>query len=188
MKRTHVNVTFSGFDGEILKRFSKHSLIIGVLLFALGLVGLFLPQVMSLVASTFLGWLLLAGGMLSLYYAFLARWRSVWAWLKAILLTLTGAVILLNPLAGILTVALLLAVYLFMDAFGGFALAQSIYPHAGWSWMALNGVISLLLGGILVFAWPADTVVLVGLYLGISLLFDGIALVMLGLAARKLDK
>ncbi len=180
-------VVLSGFDGAVLKKFSKHSLLIGGLLLALGLLGIILPQALSLVASAFLGWILLTAGTLSLYLAFLTNWKSVISWVKAFLLLFTGALVLFNPLAGILAVALLLALYLFMDAFANFALAQSMYPMKGWGWMAANGVVSLGLGLIMTFAWPADTVVLVGLYLGISLLFDGITLIMMGLAAKKFD-
>ena len=179
-------VTLNGFDGTILKKFSKYSLIVGALFVVLGLLGIILPGALSLVASTFLGWMLLAGGVLSLYFVFLAKWRSAWSWVKALLLVFTGTLILLNPLAGILAVALLLALYLLIDAVGNFTLAQALYPHKGWGWMAANGVLSAALGLYMVFAMPATTIVLVGLYLGISLLFDGVTLIMIGMAAKKL--
>lgn len=176
-----------GFDGTLLKKFRKHSLLIGGLFLVLGLLGIILPSALSLVASTFLGWMMLSGGILSLYFAFLTKWRSAWSWIKALLLVFTGMLILFNPVAGILAVALLIALYLMMDAVGTFTLAQAIYPHKGWGWMAANGLLSLGLALVMVFAMPATTVVLVGLYLGISLLFDGIALIMLGLAAKHIE-
>ncbi len=184
---SNITVAFSGFDGAILKKFRKHSLLVGGLLSILGLLGIILPGALSLVASTFLGWMMLTGGALSLYFAFLTKWRSAWSWVKAVLLTFTGTLILFNPLAGVLAVALLISLYLLMDAVSTFTLAQAIYPHKGWGWMAANGVLSLGLALIMVFALPATTVVLVGLYLGISLLLDGIALIMLGLAARHIE-
>ncbi len=188
MKNTStLTVSLAGFDGAILKKFRKHSLLVGGLLLLLGLVGIILPSALSLVASAFLGWLLLAGGVLSLYFAFLTKWRSAWSWIKALLLTFTGILVLFNPVAGIMAVALLIALYLLMDAVGNFTLVQALYPHKGWGWMAVNGVLSLGLALIMIFAYPATTVVLVGLYLGISLLFDGIALIMLGLAARHIE-
>jgi len=184
--QTNMTVTLNGFDGTILKKFSKHSLLVGVLFLILGLLGIILPSALSLVASTFLGWMLLAGGILSFYFAFLAKWRSAWSWVKALLLVFTGTLILLNPMAGILAVALLLALYLLIDAVSNFTLAQALYPYKGWGWMAANGVLSAALGLFMVFAMPATTIMLVGLYLGISLFFDGVALTMIGLAAKKL--
>jgi uncharacterized membrane protein HdeD (DUF308 family) len=184
---THTSLTVSlvGFDGTVLKKFRKHSLLVGGLFLVLGLLGIVVPSALSLVASSFLGWMLLTGGILSLYFAFLTKWRSAWSWVKALLLAVTGGLILLHPVAGILAVALLIALYLVMDGVGNFTLAQALYPHKGWGWMAANGVLSLGLALVMVFALPATTVVLVGLYLGISLLFDGIALVMLGMAAKN---
>lgn len=184
---SEISANFSGIDGTILKKFQKHSLLVGGLFLILGLLGIILPGALSLVASTFLGWMLLTGGVLSLYFAFLANWRSAWSWVKAALLTFTGVLILFNPVAGIFSVALLISLYLLIDALGSFTLAQAIYPNKGWGWMAANGVLSLGLALVMVFAMPATTVVLVGLYLGISLLFDGIALIMLGLAAKNIN-
>lgn len=63
---TEIKLSFMGFDSAILKKFKKHSLVIGGLLLLLGLVGIILPSVLSLVASAFLGWMLLVGGTLSL--------------------------------------------------------------------------------------------------------------------------
>jgi uncharacterized membrane protein HdeD (DUF308 family) len=183
---SNIKLVFMGFDSAILKKFRKHSLLIGGLLLLLGLLGIILPSALSLVASAFLGWMLLTGGLLSLYFAFLTKWRSAWSWVKALVLLFTGTLVLMNPLAGILAVALLISLYLMMDAVGNFTLAQALYPHKGWGWMAANGVLSLGLALVLFVALPSATVVLVGLYLGISLLFDGIALIMLGLHAKHI--
>jgi uncharacterized membrane protein HdeD (DUF308 family) len=182
-----LKLSLMGFDSEIIKKFSKHSLLIGGLLLVLGLLGIILPSALSLVASAFLGWMLLTGGILSLYFAFLTKWRSAWSWVKAVLLLFTGTLILVNPVAGIMAVALLIALYLMMDAVGNITLAQALYPNKGWGWMAANGVLSFALAMVMIFAYPATTVVLVGLYLGISLLFDGIALIMLGLSAKHIE-
>jgi len=183
----NLTVSLTGFDGAILKKFRKYSMAVGGFFLVLGLLGIILPGALSLVASAFLGWMMLTGGILSLYFAFLTKWRSAWSWVKALLLTFTGTLILFNPVAGILAVALLIALYLMIDAVGNFTLAQALYPHKGWGWMAANGVLSLGLALVMVFAIPATTVVLVGLYLGISLLFDGIALIMLGMAAKHFE-
>lgn len=178
--------SISHFDGKLLAKFRKISLGIGGLLLALGIVGVLVPQVLSAIAGAFLGWLLLGAGVLNLYLAFLARWRSVVAWLKPVLLILSGGLVLLNPLAGVVAISLMIALYLFMDGFGSMVLAQGVYPASGWGWMAANGVVSLALALLMTFAWPANSLVLVGLYLGISLMFDGIALILLGLASKNI--
>jgi len=176
---------FVNFDDALLKRFRRGSLVFGALLIIAGIAGIAVPQVMSFVVSVFLGWLLLVAGVLSGYLVFLSRGRSMIAWLKPVLLVLTGGLFLFYPGTGVVTLALLLTFYLLLDAFGSFGLAHDLYPARGWGWMLLNGAVSLALALVLLFAWPAASPVIVGLYIGISLFFDGLALVFLGLLARR---
>lgn len=181
-KRSAISIQF---DPAFLKRFRRLSLIVGVLLMVAGLAGAAVPQIMSLVVVIFLGWLLICAGILSAYIVFLSRGRSMIAWLKPVLLVLIGASFLLNPTAGMATLALLLTIYLLLDAFGGLGLAYDLYPHRGWGWMALNGLLSLILAAVLLFGWPAESPVLVGIFLGLSLAFDGLALFLIGLLSRS---
>jgi uncharacterized membrane protein HdeD (DUF308 family) len=106
-------------------------------------------------------------------------------WLKPALLLITGGLVLFYPASGVAAVGLLLAIYLLLDAFGSFALAQSIHPAKGWGWMTFNGVISVLLATLFLIGWPATSLWLVGLYVGISLLFDGWALITIGWMLRQ---
>jgi len=181
------NVDVLNFDRAFAKRFRKFSLITGILLMIIGLAGAIVPQIMSLVVSAFIGWMLLAGGFLTTYLAFLGRGRSMIAFLKPVLLFVTGALFVFYPQAGLAALALLLSVYLMMDAFGGFALAYDIYPMHGWGWMAFNGLMSLLLAVILFAGWPVTSPLMVGLFVGISLFFDGLALVVIGIASGKIN-
>ena len=51
--------------------------------------------------------------------------------------------------------------------------------------MTFNGVISALLDTLFLIGWPGTSLWLVGLYVGISLLFDGWALIVIGWMLRK---
>ena len=82
-------------------------------------------------------------------------------------------------------IGLLLAVYFLFDAMASFTLAQSVHPAKGWGWMTLNGVVSALLAVLLLVGWPTMSLWLVGIFVGISLLFDGAALVAIGWMLRK---
>ena len=171
------------FDHEFAKRFRKFSLITGILLIVVGIAGAVLPQIMSLVVTAFLGWMLITGGVLMGYFAFLSRGRSMIAFLKPVLLIITGGLFIFYPLAGMAALALLLTVYLLLDAFGGFGLAYDLYPMRGWGWMAFNGLMSFILALVLFVGWPVTSPLMVGLYVGISLFFDGLALVTVGILA-----
>jgi len=183
--KTEATILKFKFDHEFAKRFRKFSLIAGMLLIVVGIAGAVLPQIMSLVVSAFLGWLLITGGVLTGYLAFLGRGRSMIAFLKPVLLVTTGILFIFYPLAGLAALALLLTIYLLLDAFGGFGLAYDLYPMRGWGWMAFNGLMSFVLALVLFIGWPLTSPLMVGLFVGISLFFDGLALVTLGILAGK---
>jgi uncharacterized membrane protein HdeD (DUF308 family) len=173
------------FDPDILKNFSTIALVMGGLLLVLGAAGIFAPMVFSLVASVFFGWLMIIAGLAAGYYTYKGYKASFMGWLKPVLLVITGGMILINPVAGVAALALLLTFYLLMDAFSSFGLASALYPGGGWGWMVLNGLLSVVLAALLLAGWPETSPFLVGIYIGISLLFDGAALLAIGLATRK---
>jgi uncharacterized membrane protein HdeD (DUF308 family) len=56
----------------------------------------------------------------------------------------------------------------------------------GASWLLINGVVTLLLGGLIWFHWPSSSVWAIGTLVGVNLLMTGMSRLMVGLAARKL--
>jgi uncharacterized membrane protein HdeD (DUF308 family) len=170
---------------KVLDKFGPYTLITGILLIMLGTAGIFLPGLMSLGTVIFVAWLLLTGGALWAVHTYKHNPTHVMDWLKPALLFITGGLMVFNPASGVAAVGLLLAIYLLLDAYGSFALAQTIHPAKGWGWMTFNGVLSLLLALLFLIGWPSTSLWLVGLYVGISLLFDGWALVAIGWALRK---
>lgn len=170
---------------KILNKFGPYTFITGILLIVLGTVGVFLPGVMSLGAEIFIAWLLLIGGIFWAIHTYKYSPKSVMDWLKPALLFVTGGLMVFYPVSGVAGVGLLLAIYLLLDAFGSFAFAQSIHPAKGWGWMTINGVTSAVLAALFLIGWPATSLWLVGLYVAISLLFDGWALLFIGWALRK---
>ena len=53
--------------------------------------------------------------------------------------------------------------------------------HRGW--LVLNGVVSLLFGIYILSTWPASGLVIIGLFIGIDMIFDGWTEVMLALSS-----
>ena len=182
MRTTMNNLSF---DKAALDRFGPYTLITGILLIMLGTAGIFLPGVISLSTELIVGWLLLLGGILWVFHTYKYSPKIVMDWLKPALLLIIGSLMLLYPVSGVAAMGLLLAIYLLLDALSSFILAQRIYPAKGWGWMTFNGAVSGLLAVLILNGWPATSFWLVGLYVGISLLFDGWALVAIGWTLRK---
>ncbi len=170
---------------QVSQRFGRYSIIIGILLVILGGLGIILPELMSLETTVFIASLFLIGGAFWLVHAFKYSLRAWSDWLKPVLLLVTGGLMLFYPLGGVAAVGLLLAIYLLLDAFGSFMLTSARHPEKGWGWMMFNGVVSFMLAILFLIGWPQTSMFLVGLYVAISLLFDGFALVYIGWMQRK---
>jgi len=157
----------------------------GVLLALIGAVGIFLPGMLSFTIEIFLGWLMITGGIFWGYYTYKLYSPSFISWLKPLILLAGGVLLLVYPVSGIAAITLMVSFYLITDAFGSFALAFEHRPLQGWFWMILNGVLSLVLAVLILIGWPLSSPFYLGIIVGISLLFDGISLLMLGFAMKK---
>ena len=59
-------------------------------------------------------------------------------------------------------------------------------PHGGWGWILTAGVLSAIVGLIILIQWPVSTTYALGYLAGISLIFSGWSYVMLSLAAKRI--
>ncbi len=176
------------FDSRKTPSFGTYTLITGILLIILGMAGIILPNLLALGTALFLGWLLFSAGLIWAFHTFRYNPKSFSDWLKPFFLLLCGSFILFYPLSGIEMVGLLLAVYLMVDAFGSFALARTIYPVKGWGWMTFNGTTSLILALLFLIGGAATSMLLIGIFIGISLFFDGFVLTAIGWKTKKKEK
>jgi len=167
------------------EKFGSYTLVVGFFLLILGIVGIIFPTLMSLATGVFVASLLFIGGIIWAIHTFRYSRRVVVDWLKPALLLVIGGLMLFYPFSGVAIIGLLLAIYLLFDAMASFTLAQSLHPARGWGWMTFNGIVSALLAVVLLIGWPTMSLWLVGIFVGISLLFDGAALVAVGWALRK---
>lgn len=171
-----------------LKKNSGWYLFLGLLLIVLGTIAIFRTFFFTVVSVIFFGWLLLIGGVIEIIHAFWKHrgWSGFFLELLAgILYTVVGFMIVANPGASAVALTLLIAMFLI---FGGlFRIIASIAvrpPH--WGWVTLHGVISLLLGVLIWQEWPLSGIWVIGLFVGIEMLFNGWALVMLSAAVKNL--
>ncbi|HEB50205.1 MAG TPA: hypothetical protein ENI89_06315 [Desulfobulbus sp.] len=165
------------------RRVRRSSIILAVLLMIIGMVGILLPQLLTFVLSVFIGLLLLLAGILAGYLTWLSYSRSGLAWLKPFFLVVLGLLLIFRPIAGAATLGLLLIVYFLLDGFFSVSFSLALRPIRGWGWTMFNGILSLLLAAIFLVGWPFTAAWLVGLLVGISLIMDGVALLMLALSA-----
>lgn len=160
----------------------------GILLVLLGIAAVLLPAAASLVATVFFGWLLLLSGIMGLISTIRARRAPGFAWslLSAILGIGAGGLLLLWPIAG--TFSLTAVLIAFLIAEGVISLFYALEHRKGdsgrWGWMLASGIVDIILGLILLAGLPGTAIWALGLLLGINLMFGGVALIMMALAAR----
>jgi len=173
------------FDMETLARFSTQTILAGVLMLIIGIVGMLAPGMMSLLVVTLLGWLFITSGIVQGYITYKTYRKSFSAWLKPTLSFVTGMLFFIYPVEGIAVAAVMLSAYLLIDAFSSFGFAMDYRPHQWWWMHIVNALISIVLAVLVMAGWPASSLYWVGLFAAISLFFDGVALVSMGVAAKR---
>lgn len=170
-----------------IKKGVNGSLLIGVFLIVLGIVAFVQPAVSTLFAETWFALILVSAGAAKLAYAFQTRNNGgfVWKLLLSILYIATGVMLFVYPLTGVLTLTLLLGSFLLTEGVFELILAFRLRPQQNWTWVLGDGIITLVLGGIIWFQWPFNAPWLIGTLVGVSVLFTGISRVMLSLNARS---
>ncbi len=160
----------------LIERFKKNARITGIIFVILGAIGIIFPTFLTMTTVLLVAYLMLFGGIVSGYMTWQTNPKDWAGWLKSLMLIFVALLMIFYPLNGAATLGMLLAVYFFVDAFAEFGLAFSQRPQTIWWLWLINGIISLGLGILFLANWPFSSLYLVGLYVGISLLFDGVAL------------
>ncbi len=178
-------------DPATIRKYANWFLIYGIALALLGAVAIIAPGIATLAASVLIGWVLLASGVFGLFAVFRAGSSAPGLWwnaLTAVVYVLAGVALLWNPIAGALTLTIILAAYLLATGATKIAMAigyRSTIPNA-WGWMLVSGLLDVVLGGLIVSGLPGSTIWVLGLLVGISLLFTGLTLVVTALHCRKM--
>ena len=179
-------MSLMSMNDDMLKKFGKYSIVTGFILMIVGVTGAVVPELMSLETAVFIAFFMLTGGFFWALHTFQYSRNSVMDWLKPLVLVVVGGMVLFSPEQGIAALGLFLSFYLMMDAFSSFSIAQLHYPARGWGWMFINGIMSVLLSLLFLLGWPQTSLWLVGLFVAISLFFDGLALVIIGWTAKDI--
>lgn len=161
--------------------------LLGAALVLLGLAALSYSVIATLATALVFGYFLLAGGVLYLVGAFFTRgWGGFFlSVLAGVLHLAVGFIVLEHPAEALLIYTLLLAVFFFVEGlFRILAALAGRFHHSGW--VALSGLITLLLGVMIWRQWPLSGLYVVGLFLGVNLIVSGVTFLTLGLNARRL--
>jgi uncharacterized membrane protein HdeD (DUF308 family) len=170
---------------QTLRRYSLFMLIVGVLLIIVGMVAVSSPFIPTLAAVIFVGSFLLVGGVLEVVNAFWAHtWRGFWIHqLFGILYLVLGLFLVRRPEKGAEFFTLMIAAAFVVGGLFRIVTALSHRFH-GWVWVLLNGIVTLVLGILIWQEWPESAMWVIGLFVGIDMVFAGMSWVMTALTVR----
>jgi uncharacterized membrane protein HdeD (DUF308 family) len=162
------------------------------LAFGIGLVVLGAAAVVRSVAATvvsmlFFGWLLvIAAGIELAQTIMVGRWAGMFPhMIGAVLFAVVGTLIIWRPVVTAEILTLLMGAF-FLVAGLFHIVAPAVIPLPDWGWHVLNGVITLTLGILVLAQWPVSGLWVIGLFVGIELIFYGIAWTALALHIRAM--
>jgi uncharacterized membrane protein HdeD (DUF308 family) len=158
----------------------------GIVLALLGVIAVIRSFAATVASMMFFGWLLLFAGVVEFVSAFMVgHWSGFFLHLLiSILFVVTGFLLLIRPTISAEVLTLVMSMFFLIG--GLYEFIASCWTHqSGWGWQAFDGVISSLMGLLLLFQWPLSGLWAIGLFIGIDLICTGWAWVALALAVRK---
>ncbi|MHB9052880.1 MAG: HdeD family acid-resistance protein [Thermoleophilia bacterium] len=163
---------------------------LGVVLLALGIVAIIFPAATSVSMTILIGILLVAAGMGRLVSMFSSTgWGDFLVKLLAAVIYLAaGLMLLVYPLSATVTLTLILGIFFFAQGLANVLVAVFNMGSKSWGWMLFNGIVSIVLGIMIWSNLPSSASWAIGLLVGIWLIFDGWAMIMLGSAKHHMDE
>jgi uncharacterized membrane protein HdeD (DUF308 family) len=166
---------------------SGWSMIWGILMLICGVIAIAMPWVSGIGVVVIVGLVLILAAIGHLIFAF--HTHSVggflWQLLLAIIYGAAGIYLLINPLVGLVTLTLVLAVFLLIEAGLETALYFTIRKTVRAGWILFDAIVTLVLAILIWTQWPSSSLWALGTLIGVSLIFSGISRLSLAAAMRR---
>jgi uncharacterized membrane protein HdeD (DUF308 family) len=153
-----------------------------------GIFALVNPFAATLAATLMAGWVFAILGVLQIIQAFQVQgWGGfIWALLFGILTLVVGGSLIFNPLAGMISLTLLVAVLFLATGVVKIMYAISLRPVTGWGWVLVSGIVSAVLGIMILADFPASAASILGILLGVELISNGVLFLFIAMGLRNL--
>lgn len=170
----------------ILKQYRGWFVGLGIAWIVAGVVAIALPFAAAIALDILVGILLALGGAAQIVQSFSCReWNGKILYAAIGLIALiAGAILLANPVQGVLTLTLVLGAFFIAAGIARAMLGFQMKGVPGSGWLLLSAALGIVVGGLIWAGWPGTASWALGLMIGIELIFSGWSLVMLGNAAR----
>jgi uncharacterized membrane protein HdeD (DUF308 family) len=162
-------------------------IVLGVIYAIAGVIALASVVTATVVSVFVVGIMMVVAGVAEVINAFQVKtWGRFALWvLLGALYIVAGFVTFENPLLAAAILTLVLGVALIASGITRIILAFNVKEGMPWMWIVVSGGITLLLGLMILMRWPISSLYVLGLFLGIDLVFAGTGWIRLGLALRR---
>jgi uncharacterized membrane protein HdeD (DUF308 family) len=109
----------------------------------------------------------------------------LWQLLLAVVYGVAGVYMLMHPLLGLVTLTLVIAIFLLIEAGLETALYFTIRRKTNAGWVLFDAIVTLILAIMIWSQWPSSSGWVLGMLVGISLIFSGISRLSLSAATRR---
>ncbi len=168
-----------------LQRFMGNSwlgAILALLELVLGFAMLSFPFILGTAAVWVAGFMLVFLACVHAWHVITRKGHRIWSLLSAVLYAIVGISMLLLPVASLVIITLALGIALLVGGVLRLIIAIAMRKEMGSAWRFFNGVISLILGVMVLWNWPESSVWLVGTIIAVEMIFSGWALLFLSLS------
>jgi uncharacterized membrane protein HdeD (DUF308 family) len=172
---------------EPLRAKSGWIIALGVVYIVAGIIALG-SVVLATVASVFVvGIMMVIAGVAEVVNAFqIKTWGRFLLWLLlGALYIVAGFITFENPLLAAAILTLFLGIALIASGIMRIVLAFSMQAVMPWIWVLLSGIITLLLGLVIVAHWPVSSLYVLGIFLGVDLVLAGASWIGIGLGLKS---
>lgn len=152
-----------------------------------GVLALLNPFAATLAATLMAGWAFAFLGALQVIQSFQVQgWGGfIWALLFGILTLVVGISLIFNPLAGMVSLTLLVAVLFLAVGAVKAMYSFSLRPLTGWVWVLVSGLVSIALGIMILADFPWSATAILGILLGVELISNGVLFLFVALGLRN---
>lgn len=163
------------------------SIAVAATLVILGISAIAVPAIADVPVTILIGRLLTLGGLaqMSMMFSGIGIARVVWNMILGIIYFIVGIYFLIHPSIGQGMLAVLLSAILLAEGVLEFIAYFRTRDESGSVWLLTNGLITLLLGGLISIRWPSNSGWAIGILVGANLFMAGFSRLMLGIAERK---
>ncbi len=184
---TTVDVTRETPTQQLKLTLIKNTKMIGIVMIIIGFLSILVPSFIGLAFNTFVGGIFLLASAALAMNAWHNKTQNMSLWFRPFVLAALALIIFTHPAIILGVLGLLIAIYFLISGFSSMMLAFELRSSAkGFS--LLNGLISFILGIVVLTNWPFSSAWIIGLIIGVSFISDGIALLTIANQANKIQE